>query len=389
MRGNSVRKPILYAGALVVVLGAAALIGYFALGFDPLGAVGLRTRVHLLCATTSAGAQGDVVESVAVLTVDGGRAGVLFVPADLWVKTPGGVSGKLGDVAVREGWPSACRSLAPLLGVSLNRYVVLDQAGLSAFLALFPSVTVSVDDPVTAQDAKALGGATLRIDPGNRTLTPREMLAFLRGSSRSSRAERGRRAFDALLKAARSAESGDPIGQGVEGVVSAATTNVQGADAAALWKRVLAAAETETAVLPTREVPQGGAVVRVPAVAEGGGLVASLVGGAPALTPADVTVAVFNGSGVRLSASRGAEYLRARGFRVSTTANAESFAYATSYVVVLTDEAKAWMLRQTLPSEATVVSRDEFAEHYEALRSQVPTGTDVVLVVGAGMEFAE
>jgi hypothetical protein len=79
--------------------------------------------------------------------------------------------------------------------------------------------------------------------------------------------------------------------------------------------------------------------------------------------------------------------LRARGFRISATANAEAFSYATSYIVVLTAEAKAWMLREALPEAAEVVSPEEFAHHYEALRGQVPQGTDLIFVVGAGMEF--
>jgi hypothetical protein len=55
----------------------------------------------------------------------------------------------------------------------------------------------------------------------------------------------------------------------------------------------------------------------------------------------------------------------------------------------LTEEPKAWILRDTLPGAAKIVSPGEFATHYEALRPMVPLGTDLVLVVGAGMEFGE
>ncbi len=388
MRGNPVRKPILYAAAIIVVLGIAVLVWHFVLGWDPFGTLGLRTRVHVLCAATSASPQGEVVESVAILTTDRGRVGVLFVPVDLRVKSANGTSGKLGDVAVREGWTGACRALAPLLGVSVSRYVVLDGKDLSTFLALFPWVMVSVDDPVSGPDLKTPGGPTMRIDTGNRALTPREMTAFLRGTSRASRAERDRRAFEGILASARSAETDAAFDEGLQAVAADATKNLSDKDCAALWTRIVQSANTASAVLPTREVVRNGVPERLPAVAEAERVVAALVRGADLLTPATVTVAVFNGNGARLSASRAAGYLRARGFQVSATANAETFSYTTSTIVVLTDEAKAWMLREALPGEAILVSPEEFADHYEALRSQVPAGTDLVFVVGAGMEFA-
>lgn len=387
MRGNPVRKPILYAATIGVALGIAVLVWHFVLGWDPFGTLGLRARVHVLCAATSASPQGEVVESIAILTTDRGRVGVLFVPADLWVKSAGGTSGKLGDVAVREGWAGACRALAPLLGVSVNRYLVLDGEDLSAFLALFPRVTVSVDDPVSGLDSKTLGAPAIRIDTGNRMLTPREMTAFLRGTSRASRAERDRRAFAGILGSARSAVADEAFDQGLHAVAAGATTNVSHKDCVALWTRIVQSANTASAVLPTREVIRGGALERLPIVAEAERVVATLVRGSDLLTPAKITVAVFNGNGARLSASRAAGYLRARGFQVSATANAETFSYATSTIVVLTDEARAWMLREALPGEAILVSPEEFADHYEALRSQVPAGTDLVFVVGAGMEF--
>jgi hypothetical protein len=171
-------------------------------------------------------------------------------------------------------------------------------------------------------------------------------------------------------------------------VAADATTNVSDKDCVALWARVVQSTDTASAVLPTREVVRGGASGRLAVVAEAERVVAALVRGADLLTSAKITVAVFNGNGVRLSASRAAGYLKARGFQVSATANAETFSYATSAIVVLTDEAKAWMLREALPGEAMVVSPEEFADHYEALRSQVPAGTDLVFVVGAAMEFA-
>jgi hypothetical protein len=116
-------------------------------------------------------------------------------------------------------------------------------------------------------------------------------------------------------------------------------------------------------------------------------LVASVVRARPLLTADAVSVAVFNGSGARLAATKAALYLQARGFRVSVVGNADSFAYAATTIVRLTDEAKAWILRDTLPGTAKITTAADFGAHYDALRSKIPLGTDLVLVVGAGMEF--
>jgi len=385
MRGRPVRKPILYAASATVVLGIGVLIWHFVLAGDPFGAVGLRSTVHVLCATTSGGVRGEGVDSVSVLTVDRGRVGLLFVPADLWMKSDDGSSGTLGDLAVRGGWAAACRAAGALLGVSVSRYVVFDEADLSAFLALFPSVDVSVSDGVTGADPTAPGGAELRISAGRRTLDPREMQVFLCGTSRAIRAERDRQAFEAIVRGRPAAD--ESFQRGVRAVAEGLETNLSPHRCAELWTGIARASEMASAVLPSREVVEGGAVRRLPVVTETEQVVASIVRGAEPLTPARVAVAVFNGNGVRLSASRAAGYLRARGFRVSATANAEAFSYATSYIVVLTAEAKAWMLREALPEAAEVVSPEEFAQHYEALRGQVPQGTDLIFVVGAGMEF--
>jgi hypothetical protein len=86
-------------------------------------------------------------------------------------------------------------------------------------------------------------------------------------------------------------------------------------------------------------------------------------------------------------ASKTAAYLRARGFVVTRIANADSFEYTTSYIIVLTTEAKAWVLGDALISETQIVFPESFDEHYEALQNLVPADTDLVFIAGAGMEL--
>lgn len=388
MGENSVRKPILYVAAATVVLGVGVLIWHFVLGWYPFGGVGFGSTVHVLCAATSATAGETRVDSVAVLTLEGGRAGAVFIPVDLWVKSADGSSGRLADLVAREGWAAACRAVGPVLGVSVARYVVLDEEDLAALLALYPNLSVSVTDAVTSTEPSGRPGAGLRVSAGEQVLGPEGAWVFLRGASRASRADRDREAYEAMRQAGRSLAADKARLRAVRDVAAGVSTNLSVDGCVTLWTEIARASVAASAVLPTREAVVGGAKRRLLLVAEASEVVAAIVRGDEVLTPAGVTVAVFNGNGVRLSASRAAGYLRARGFRVAATANAESFSYATSYIVVLTDEAKAWMLREALPGEADVVSPETFAGHLAALRGQVPEGTDLIFVVGAGMEFA-
>ena len=131
----------------------------------------------------------------------------------------------------------------------------------------------------------------------------------------------------------------------------------------------------------------GGVATLQPMVVETERIIAARIKGLELLTTTEIQVAVFNGNGVRLMASKVADYLRARGFPVTRIANAESFTYPASYIVVLTEEAKAWALRDALPSSVKIVFPDAFEGHYEALRDLVPLGTDLMLIAGDGMEI--
>jgi hypothetical protein len=72
---------------------------------------------------------------------------------------------------------------------------------------------------------------------------------------------------------------------------------------------------------------------------------------------------------------------------VTGIGNADTFEYETSYVIVLSDESKAWVLRDALVSDVLIVFPETFESHYEALNDFIPAGTDIVLIVGAGWEI--
>lgn len=141
-----------------------------------------------------------------------------------------------------------------------------------------------------------------------------------------------------------------------------------------------------TVTLPTETVVVAGEPRIEPRIVETERIVASSLKGLDLLTADEVNVAVFNGNGVREMASQTAAYLRARGFSVTRIGNADSFDYSPSYIVVLTDETKAWILRDALPpNEVRIVFPETFEESYAALRDYVPVGTDLLLIAGLGM----
>ena len=69
-----------------------------------------------------------------------------------------------------------------------------------------------------------------------------------------------------------------------------------------------------------------------------------------------------------------------------TSCSYNGYGYSPSYIVVLTDEAKAWILRDALPpNEIRIVFPETFKASYAALRDYVPVGTDLLLIAGRGM----
>jgi hypothetical protein len=101
------------------------------------------------------------------------------------------------------------------------------------------------------------------------------------------------------------------------------------------------------------------------------------------LTPDEISVAVYNGNGALRAAADTSDYLKRKGFNVLPANNADNFGYEETYIIVLTETAKAWVLQQVLPIGATVVTPEEFTPLYEELPA-APTGTDLLLVIGAG-----
>jgi len=388
MRGTAIRKPILGA----VLVGAVLIVGFllwYLVGLRPGQGIlvpGERTNVLLIgCAQ---GEEDRPASELALMSWSGDEGVVfLIVPDALTVKREDGGLDGLGVIYAREGADGARKAVSDLLGVEIRSVVAWSDVEFIHLVETLEGLPIEVGSDVVYAPA-SVAGSEVEIRAGEQTLGGPEALAYLRGESTESRAARQQVFLRALLARGFFERDEGSIRATVRSVYPNLETDLSLASLCEIGT-ALGAVDPDSLrapVVPAKTVSVDGLTVLQPRAVETERLVATLIRGLELLTPSEVRVAVFNGNGVRLMASRAAEYLRARGFEVTRIANAESFDYPATYVVVLTDEAKAWVLRDALPGEVKIVYPDGFEDHYEALVGLVPFGTDLLLIAGAGME---
>jgi len=389
MRGIRIRWPILAVSLVGLVL-VVALLGWHFLGPGPtrVGPASASGRTNILLLGRSEDGSGASLQEAVVVSLDEGSDAVfLAIPAELSVKRSNGSLDILRDVDASEGSEATEDVVCGLLGIDFDVVIAWDDVAFSTLVDLIGGLVIAVDSDVAYAGTEE--GDRIEIRAGEQTLGGREALAYVRGESSESSLLRQQNLIRGLLERGFSGVDARTTRQRVRDVHPLLETDASLSMITTLAVSV-SAIEPEAlrvTALPVEAASVDGRTVFEPRAVETERLVATLVRGLELLTPSEVQVAVFNGNGVRLMASRTADYLRARGFEVTRIANAESFDYPTSYIVVLTDEAKAWVLRDAMPNSVSIVFPDAFAEHYEALASLVPFGTDLLLIAGAGLEI--
>lgn len=391
MRGTRVRWPILAVAAMGIAL-VGALIGWYFLtqranpsSFD----VGKRTNVLFVgCGETE---EGSRASELAVMSLTGeGSVVFLIVPDELSIKLADGSLEELGSVYASQGVDGTRDVVGFLLGIDLHHALTCDEGGFVRIVDELGGLPLTVENDVVYVSSEPAGGERIEILLGEQVLGGMEALAYMRGESVDERPIRQQRVLRAMIERGFVDQDTRDVRSTIRDAYPFLDTELS-VSALNRFGAVLGETDPDALrmlIVPTEDVFIDGVRTLQPQVVETERLVATLIRGLELLTPTEVRVAVFNGNGVRLMASRTADYLRARGFEVTRIANAESFTYPTSYVVVLTDEAKAWILRDALPSGAvSIVFPDAFEEHYEALAGLVPFGTDLLLIAGAGMEI--
>jgi LCP family protein required for cell wall assembly len=388
MRGNPVRKQVLVITAAALVIAAGA-VAWYVLTQRHVGSIlaqGERTNL-LVVGHDGAGGAG----AMTLLSLSSDDLVFLSVPVDVRVKDPEGRLAPASAVFSEFGASSTARAISDLLGIDVPFFISVDQDLLSDWIDSSGGVAVTLENGAVYADASVDPPLRVEIRPGERTMGGSEAVAFAISPSLPGDVGlllRQQAIVRALLAQGARGQSIRALRSRVRASYPSIETNCTLEDLFEVVNVLHDVPETSvrTVALPTETVVIDGQSLVEPKIVEAERIVASALKGLDLLTPDEVNVAVFNGNGIREMASRTAEYLRARGFSITRIGNADSFAYSPSYIVVLTDEAKAWVLQDALPpNELRIVFPETFEASYAALRDYVPVGTDLLLIAGLGM----
>jgi len=317
---------------------------------------------------------------------------LLSLPRDLRVKFDNGEFHKLNASYAIGGPDLACETVSSLLGVSVPFYLTLDYVGFEQLIDHFGGVDIIVEEPMKYDDYRADPPLHIDIQAGAQRLDGKTALDYIRYRGGSSgdigRITRQQKLIGAILGKGLQNQSIGSIRDIVRAIYPYLRTNLSLIDLYDLAKLLqgLDSTRLQMATVPGVPVSIDEISYLEPQVIEMEQLVARLIKGINILTPDQISVAVFNGSGQPLVASNTATYLHERAFRISKVANAETFNYDQTYIVALTGKEAAQILERALSEASIIVFPDEFEPHYSALEPLVPAGTDLILVTGAGFK---
>ena len=390
MRGNPVRKQVLVVATAALVVAAGA-VAWYVLTQRHVGSIlaqGERTNLLVIGHDEAGGATALVL-----LSLSSEDLVFLSIPIDVRVKGPEADLAPASAVFSEFGAPSTAQTIADLLGVDVPFFLSVNQGLLSDWIDSFGGVTVTLEGAAVYVDASAEPPLRVEIRPGDQAMDGSEAVAFavspgLPGDT--GLLSRQQTLLRSLLAQGARGQSARALRLAVREAFPSIKTNCTLEDLFEVADVLHDVPErsVRTVVLPTETVVIDGQSIVEPKIVEAERMIASSLKGLDLLTPDEVNVAVFNGNGIREMASRTAEYLRARGFSITRIGNADSFDYTPSYIVVLTDEAKAWIVRDALPpNEIRIVFPETFEAGYSALQDYIPVGTDLLLIAGLGMDL--
>ncbi|MCK5060911.1 LCP family protein [Candidatus Bipolaricaulota bacterium] len=393
MRGKIIRKRIAVLGCVAVVI-VAAFVSYYFLTQRNVGRLisqGKHTNI-LFLGLDNAGDSNRSDTMMLVSLAPGEDIALLSLPRDLRVKFDNGEFHKLNASYAIGGADLACETVSSLLGVSVPFYLTLDYLGFEQLIDHFGGVDIIVEEPMKYDDYRADPPLHIDIQAGAQRLDGKTALDYIRyrggNSGDMGRITRQQKLIGAILGKGLQHQSIGSIRDIVRAIYPYLRTNLSLIDLYDLAKLLqgLDSTRLQMATVPGVPVLIDEISYLEPQVIEMEQLVARLIKGINILTPNQISVAVFNGSGQPLAASNTATYLHERAFRISKVANAETFDYDQTYIVALTGKEAAQILERALSEASIIVFPDEFEPHYSALKSLVPAGTDLILVTGVGFK---
>lgn len=270
--------------------------------------------------------EGERTDSIFVLSVQGGRAGILAFPRDLYVERCDGTSGRINAALQHGGVDCLVDTVEGVSGIGLDHYMAVSFGGFRDIVDAVDGVEVCVDrdlsDPFAGIDLQA----------GCQSLTGPQALGFVRTRKLDSDLERIKRQQQFLGALARRVTRPttmlDPTkAWPLTGAVGEALVADEGLgllDLArlGLGARGMAAGSAVTATVPATPASVGGAAVLQVDQAAAQPLFASFRDGSALgqasseVTPESTRVRVLNGAGVTGLAAATRDLLVERGYDV-------------------------------------------------------------------------
>lgn len=317
--------------------------------------------------TGSAG--GERTDTIFLMTIDGGRVGLLAFPRDLWVRRCDGAEQRINTAQAVGGPGCLVQTVSDLSGIPIDHYLSVDFLGFRNIVRAVGGVRMCLEQPIEDDDAG------IDLPAGCQRLSGREALGYVRVRKIDSdleRIQRQQRFLGALADAVLAPGTLLHVPRlyttaGAAGSALRADTGLGPVDLARVaWGvRGLAGGGAVLRTVPTTPVTTAeGAQVLEPtdeaAALYAGfrdGSILAEAGTAP--DRADVSVRVLNGTDVPDLAARTAEQLRSAGYRVAGIGNAPATGEGTVVRHPPGAAAAAGLVAGDLPVDPTVVESED------------------------------
>lgn len=304
---------------------------------------------------------GERTDTIFLMTVAGGKVGLLAFPRDLLVTRCDGSQGRINAAMGIGGATCLVQTVRDLSGIPVSHFMLVNFIGFRDIVDAVGGVQMCLDQPIKDDFAG------IDLPAGCQELNGAQALGFVRVRKIDNDLERIKRQQRFLKSLAQEVLSpstvlNPPRLYQVSGAIGEALTVDESFGTTDLLRlgfgaRGLASGASVTETIPTTAANVGGAAVLRPVEEEArqlfsafrDGSILERATGGPA--PAEITVDVLNGAGVSGLAGRTADGLREAGFQVGEVADAPEPVQATVVRYPPGSHDAAQVLARALPTD--------------------------------------
>lgn len=329
---------------------------------------------------------------VASVDPDNGKASLISIPRDLYLKYPDGKFRRVNAAYPIDGPKLATEMVSNFLGVPIGFYLVVDYEGFKEIVDLLGGVQITVEERLQYTDEA--GNLDIDIEQGTQTLSGEEAIGYVRyrgSQSDLQRINRQQKFLQALLQGGVTVEGWSQIKNLINTSRNYMKTNLSLMDMYDLGQvmRNLEISDFSMTTVSGKPERMDNKEVLLPRIVETRRAVAQEINGLNLVGKSDAKVYILNGEGGNFLARQTSDRLTELGFSVTGTDNADRFDYEKSYLVSLNDEGRDLMnlLTQELDFGLETVHVDNFEDKMAALEASgvdMPDRTNLLLIMGKG-----